>query len=35
MGMNEKAYTIGWILTGYIRIGIVIKKINYLGCNYF
>ncbi|CAD8046598.1 unnamed protein product [Paramecium primaurelia] len=22
MGMNEKAYTIGWILTGYIRIGI-------------
>ncbi|CAD8050496.1 unnamed protein product [Paramecium sonneborni] len=35
MGMNEKAYTIGWVLTGYIRIGIsvLIFEFSWLICN--
>lgn len=27
MGMNENAYTMGWVLTGYLRITIVILYI--------
>ncbi|CAD8212177.1 unnamed protein product [Paramecium octaurelia] len=35
MGMSEKAYTIGWILTGYIRVGIsvIIFEVCWLICN--